>query len=123
QQLLRASPAQPALIVLATASLHTAHAVAAWLGEHPRVQLLSLPADSGQRRHPVETVWWRLTGQITAPRLHGSIDALLAAMHGFFHHLHAGGRPPASSLSSDELLLPSYPARKDKRRSDGRDSG
>jgi transposase len=84
EQLLRAYPAQPVLIVLDNASIHKAHAVEAWLGAHPRVQLLYLPAYSGHRHNPVEKVWWRLKDQIAANRLHGSIDALVDAIHGFF---------------------------------------
>jgi transposase len=84
EQLLRAYPAQPLLIVLDNASIHKARAVEAWLGEHSRVQLLYLPAYSGHRHNPVEKVWWRLKDQIAANRLHGSIDALVAAIHGFF---------------------------------------
>ena len=84
EQLLLAYPTQALLIVLDNASIHKARAVEAWLGEHPRVQLLYLPAYSGHRHNPVEKVWWRLKDQIAANRLHGSIDALVAAIHGFF---------------------------------------
>ena len=35
-------------------------------------------------RQILEKVWWRLKDQIAANRLHGSIDALVAAIHGFF---------------------------------------
>ena len=83
-QLLRAYPAQPLLSVLDNASIHKARAVEAWLGEHSRVHLLYLPAYSGHRHNPVEKVWWRLKDQIAANRLHGSIDALVAATHEFF---------------------------------------
>jgi transposase len=84
EQLLLAYPARPLLIVLDNASIHKAHAVAAWLDAHPRVQLLYLPAYSGHRHNPVEKVWWRLKDQIAANRLHGSIDALVTSLHGFF---------------------------------------
>jgi transposase len=84
EQLLRAYPARPLLLVLDNASIHKARAVEAWLGQHPRVQLLYLPAYSGHKHNPVEKVWWRLKDQIAANRLHGSIDALVAAIHGFF---------------------------------------
>jgi transposase len=84
EQLLQAYPTHPLLLVLDNASIHKARAVEAWLGEHPRVQLLYLPAYSGHRHNPVEKVWWRLKDQIAANRLHGSIDALVAATHGFF---------------------------------------
>jgi transposase len=84
EQLLLAYPARPLLLGLATASIHTARAVEAWLGEHPRVPLLYRPADSGQRHNPVEKVWGRLKDQLAATRLHGAIDVLVAAIHGFF---------------------------------------
>jgi transposase len=84
EQLLLAYPARPLRIVLDNASIHKARAIEAWLGEHPLVQLLYLPAYSGHRHNPVEKVWWRLKDQIAANRLHGSIDALVAAIHGFF---------------------------------------
>jgi hypothetical protein len=32
----------------------------------------------------VEKVWWRLKDQIAANRLHGSIEALVDAVHEFF---------------------------------------
>ncbi len=86
EQLLRAypDPTQPLLVVLDNASIHHARAVEAWLEEHPRLQLLYLPAYSGHRHNPVEKVWWRLKDQIAANRLHGSIEALVAAIHAFF---------------------------------------
>lgn len=59
-------------------------AVAAWVADHPQVQLLWLPAYSGHKQNPVEKVWWRLKDQIAANRLHGSIDALVDAVHEFF---------------------------------------
>lgn len=84
EQLLRAYPSPPLLLVLDNASIHHAHAVSAWLHDHPRVQLLYLPAYSGHRENPVEKVWWRLKDQIAANRLHGSMEALIDAVHGFF---------------------------------------
>jgi len=84
ERLLLAYPEHPLLIVLDNASIHKARTVEAWLGEHARVQLLYLPAYSGHRHNPVEKVWWRLKDQIAANRLHGSIDALVAATHEFF---------------------------------------
>jgi transposase len=84
EHLARAYADRPLLVVLDNASIHHAHAVTAWLGEHTRVQLLYLPAYTGHRNNPVEKVWWRLKDQIAANRLHGSIDALVAAVHDFF---------------------------------------
>jgi transposase len=84
EQWLQHSPSQPLWLVLDHASIHHAKAVTAWLGEHPRVQLLYRPASSGHRENPVEQVWWRLKDQIAANRLHGSLDALMEAVPGFF---------------------------------------
>jgi transposase len=78
---------RPLLVVLDNASIHHAHAVARWLGEHTQVQLLFLPAYSWHRHNPVEKVWWRLKDQIAANRLHDSIDALVVAIHDFFANI------------------------------------
>jgi transposase len=87
EQLLRVYPAQPLLVVLDNASIHHAKLVGAWLQEHPRMHLLYLPAYSGHRENPVEKIWWRLKDQIAANRLHGSMEALITAVHGFFSTL------------------------------------
>jgi hypothetical protein len=84
EQLALASADRPLLVVLDNASIHHAHAVERWLGEHLRVQVLFLPAYSGHRHNPVEKVWWRLKDQIAANRLHGSLDAVVVAIHDFF---------------------------------------
>jgi transposase len=84
EQLRRAYPGQPLLLVLDNASIHKARAVEIWLEQQAQVCLLYLPAYSGHRHNRVEKVWWRLKGQIAANRLHGSIDALVAAIHTFF---------------------------------------
>jgi transposase len=84
EQLALASADRLVLVVLDNASIHHAHAVETWVGEQTRVQLLFLPAYSGHRHNPVEKVWWRLKDQIAASRLHGSIDAVVVAIHDFF---------------------------------------
>jgi transposase len=84
EHLALAYAARPVLVVLDNASIHHAHAVERWLGEHTQVQLLFLPAYSGHRHNPVEKVWWRLKDQIAANRLHDSIDAMVVAIHDFF---------------------------------------
>ncbi len=71
-------------MVLDNAPIHTAKAVAAGLVEHPRLELLYLPAYSGHRENPVEKVGWRLKAVVAANRLHGNIDALVEAVHAFF---------------------------------------
>lgn len=84
EQVLASYPGRPILLVVDNASIHTAKAVAAWLAEHPRLELLWLTAYSGHRHNPVGKVWWRLKGHVAANRLHGSIEALVAAAHEFF---------------------------------------
>jgi transposase len=87
EQLLLAYPERPLLLVLDNAGIHRAKAVAAWLADHPRAELLFLPAYSGHRENPVEKVWWRLKDRVAANRLHGSIDELVDAAHAFFASL------------------------------------
>jgi transposase len=84
EHLLLTYPGRPVLLVLDNASSHKAKVVAAWVADHPQVQLRWLPAYSGHKQNPVEKVWWRLKDQIAANRLHGSIDALVDAVHAFF---------------------------------------
>jgi transposase len=84
EQVLASYPGRPILLVVDNASIHTAKAVAAWLADHPRVELLWLPAYSGHRQNPVEKVWWRLKGHVAANRLHSNIEALVVAAHAFF---------------------------------------
>ena len=83
-QVLAAYPDRPLQMVLDNAGIHTAKAVAAWLRDQPRVELLFLPCYSGHRENPVEKVWWRLKQQVAADRLYGSIDDLTAAADTFF---------------------------------------
>jgi transposase len=71
-------------VVLDNAGIHKAKLVTAWQAEHAEVELLFLPRYSGHRENPVEKVWWRLKQRVAANRLHGSIDALVTAVHEFF---------------------------------------
>jgi transposase len=84
EKLKNAYPDRPLYLVLDNASIHHAKLVGQWLTEHPRVHLLFLPAYSGHRYNPIEKVWWHLKQQVAANRLHGSIDALVDAVHGYF---------------------------------------
>lgn len=84
EHILAAYPGRPILLVVDNASIHTATIVAAWLADHPRLELLWLPAYSGHRQNPVEKVWWRLKGHVAANRLYGNIESLVAATHDFF---------------------------------------
>lgn len=84
EKLTSAYPGLTLYLVLDNASIHHAKVVQAWLEEHPDVHLLFLPAYSGHRFNPIEKVWWHLKKQVAANRLHGSIDALVTAVHRYF---------------------------------------
>lgn len=84
EQILGAYPTEPLLLVLDNASIHHSRALLVWLAEHPRIELLHLPTYAGHRENPVEKVWWRLKNQISANRLRGSMEALVAAAETFF---------------------------------------
>jgi len=84
EQLLAAYPAQPILLIVDNASIHTAKVVSQWLSEQPRLELLYLPTYSGHTENPVEKVWWRLKDQVAANRLHASMEDLVSAVHAFF---------------------------------------
>jgi transposase len=84
EQLIGAYPNRPLLLVLDNASIHTAKSVTDWIACHPLVELLFLPSYSGHSQNPVEKVWWRLKDRVAANRLHGSIEALVTAVHEFF---------------------------------------
>lgn len=83
-QVALASPGRSLHLVLDNASTHKAKVVQTCLADHPQVHPLSLLAYSGHAQNPVEKVWWRLKDRIAANRLHGSIDALVEAVHDFF---------------------------------------
>ena len=83
ENLRAAYPGRPRLLALDHASIHTAKDVRAGLADHPQVELLDLPADSGHAEPPVEQVWWRLNDQGAATRLHGSLDEVVATVHAF----------------------------------------
>jgi len=84
EQLLVAYPGAPLYLVLDNASIHTATLTRTWLAEHAQVTLCFLPSYAGHRENPVEKVWWRLKQQVTANRLYGDVDTLVAAVHQFF---------------------------------------
>ena len=73
----------PILLIVDNYSSHTAHLVAAWLAEHPRLQLYFLPKYCSHL-NPVEPIWLRLKNKVAANRLYGSIQALLEAVDRFF---------------------------------------
>jgi transposase len=77
---------QTIILVVDNYSSHTAKAVAAWLAEHPRIQLHYLPKYCSHL-NPVENIWLRLKGQTAADRLFGSLSCLLEAVTRFFDRM------------------------------------
>jgi transposase len=73
----------PIILIVDNYSSHTAKLVAAWLDEHPRLQLHYLPKYCSHL-NPVENIWLRLKARIAANRLHGSLNLLLEAVTQFF---------------------------------------
>ncbi len=71
------------ILIVDNYSSHTAKLVAAWLEEHPRLQMHVLPKYCSHL-NPVENIWLRLKERIAANRLHGSLDGLLEAVTQFF---------------------------------------
>ena len=66
------------------ASIHTSKLTREWITRHPRVELCFLPSYAGHRENPIEKVWWRMKQQVTANRLYGDVDTLIAAVRQFF---------------------------------------
>jgi len=93
EHLLVAFPSVPIILIVDNYSSHTAHAVRAWLVEHPRLHLYFLPKYCSHL-NPVEPIWLRLKGQIAANRLHGSIQAMMQAVEQFFEDM-----TPATALT------------------------
>jgi transposase len=81
--LLVAYPTGPIILIVDNFSSHTAHAVSAWLAEHPRLQLYYLPKYCSHL-NPVEQIWLRLKNKIAANRLYGSMKVLLDTAEKFF---------------------------------------
>jgi transposase len=83
EHLLIAYPTGPIILIVDNFSSHTAHVVAEWLTEHPRLQLFYLPKYCSHL-NPVERIWLRLKDKIAANRLYGSMKVLLGTVERFF---------------------------------------
>ncbi len=83
EYLLTVYPTQPIILLVDNYSSHTAHAVADWLRQHPRMQVHFLPKYCSHL-NPVEPIWLQMKNQIAANRLYGSITLLLHAVDSFF---------------------------------------
>lgn len=77
----------PILLILDHASIHKSRALQAWLALHPQLQLEYLPKYAAHRDNPIEKLWWRLKGFITANGCCHSMDELLAVADCFFQRL------------------------------------
>lgn len=75
------------LLILDHASIHKSRALQAWLQDHPQLQLAYLPKYAAHRDNPIEKLWWRLKGFITANRCCRSMEELLAVADRFFKQL------------------------------------
>jgi transposase len=90
EQLARAYPVGPVVLVLDNVVTHDAKLVRAWLArpEHARFHLLWLPKYSAHEHNPIERVWGLLKDRVAANRLHGSIDALVEVAGRFLTESH-----------------------------------
>lgn len=81
EQLAHRYPSGPVVLVLDNVVTHDAKLVRQWLAcpAHIRFQVRWLPKDAAHEPNPIERVWGLLKDQVAANRLHGSIDALVAA--------------------------------------------
>jgi transposase len=86
-QLAQAYPTGEIVLVLDNVITHDAKVVRRWLAAHPRFRVLWLPKYSAHEHNPIERVWGLLKDAVAANRLHGSIDALVAAAERFFADL------------------------------------
>ncbi len=83
EHLLVVYPSGPVLLIVDNSSSHTAHAVRAWLADHPRLQLFYLPTYCSHL-NPVEQIWLQLKNTLAADRLYGSMPLLLQTVDRFF---------------------------------------
>jgi transposase len=65
-RLLAAYPTGPIYVIVDNASIHTSHAVRAWLAMNTRLQLVYLPTYAGHKLNPVEKIWWALKDNLSA---------------------------------------------------------
>lgn len=78
---------QPIFLLWDHASIHKSRALQAWLQAHPQLQVAYLPKYAAHRDNPIEKLWWRLKGFVTANRCCRSMEDLLAVADKFFQQL------------------------------------
>jgi transposase len=77
-------PTGPILLFLDNCSIHKSKLTRRWLANHPRFQVLYLPAYTGHETNPVEKVWWALKAECAANQMYPSREAVQDAIHAFF---------------------------------------
>jgi transposase len=77
-------PTGPILLFLDNCSIHKSKLTRRWLANHPRFQVLYLPAYTGHETNPVEKVWWALKAECAANQMYPSREAIQDAIHAFF---------------------------------------
>jgi hypothetical protein len=71
-------------LILDNCSIHKSKLTRRWLVNHPRFQVLYLPAYTGHETNPVEKVWWALKAECAANQMYPSREAVQEAIHAFF---------------------------------------
>jgi transposase len=99
-QLAQAYPTGEVVLVLDNVITQDAKVVRRWLAAHPRFRVRWLPKYSAHEHNPIERVWGVLKDDIAANRLHGSMDALVAAAERFFADLAYPPSHPAPAASA-----------------------
>lgn len=86
EQLAQAYPTGAVVLVLDNVVTHDAKPVRVWLAQpdHQRFRLLWLPKYAAHEHNPIERCWGLLKDAVTANRLAGSIEALVAEAERFF---------------------------------------
>lgn len=87
EALLQHYAGRPILLIWDHASIHKSRALQSWLQAHPQLQLAYLPKYAAHRDNPMEKLWWRLKGFVTANRCCHSMEELLAVADRFFQQL------------------------------------
>jgi len=100
-RLLVAYPTGPIYVIVDNASIHTSHAVRAWLAMNTRLQLVYLPTYSGHKLNPVEKVWWALKDDLSANYAFKQLAELDDAIRRYFARWH---RSDALRLANSETV-------------------
>jgi transposase len=87
EQVAAAYPSGMLYLAMDNVAMHHAKVVQRWLAAHPHVQVLWLPKYGAHDVNPVERIWGLLKSAIAANRLAGTLAALVAEAHRFFHDL------------------------------------